>query len=311
VVEPDNDGDPCPEQSETLQCNVAACNADCVLNDWADWGLCSKACEGGHETRTRSVSEEKRGNGECAHPEAEPRMEHKECNAFDCSLIIPADANRTLLQCPSMIDLVIMLDGSGSLGENGWQMFKSSSRRLISAMTAGNTSGINIGFMLFSGPSTGPDLETCTSSDPLAKPDVEVQCGIKWIHHLSTDIPEVEQKVSELEWPARTTLTSMAIAEAKAELINGRQDASSVVVIITDGKPMSPIKTGQASLDLKSDARLIWIPVGGGAQEAVEEMKVWASKPWQDNLLPIQTFADLASPTTLNNIISTICPLVA
>ena len=31
TTEPENGGDPCPEQAETRECNTIACNANCVL----------------------------------------------------------------------------------------------------------------------------------------------------------------------------------------------------------------------------------------------------------------------------------------
>merc|ERR1719491_408431 len=88
MVEPENNGDSCPEQSETEACNVDACNQDCTLHDWSDWGLCSKACEGGHETRTRSIKNEAVGQGTCKDPESKKRMQFKECNQIDCDQII-------------------------------------------------------------------------------------------------------------------------------------------------------------------------------------------------------------------------------
>lgn len=311
VTEPENDGEPCPELSETKECNVGACNVDCVLADWTAWGLCSKACDSGHEQRTRPVSIPVKGQGQCIDPEDPSRMQFQDCNTYDCSEMLPPGSNRTLVKCTAMIDLVIMLDGSGSLGEYGWQSFKGMAEQLVSAME-GNTTGVNLAFMLFSGPSSAGDLENCTSSNPNIVPDVERQCGIKWVHHLSTTIDDVEKSVQAMEYPARTTLTSMAIAEAQQELTSGRQDAASVVVVITDGKPMSPIKTGQASDSLKSQGRLIFIPVGGAvtSKDSIDAMKGWASKPWEDNILPIDTFAQLNTAKTLNNIISTVCPKI-
>jgi len=306
LIEPDNDGVPCPEQSETRQCNVDACNADCVLFDWADWGLCSKACEGGHETRNRKVQEEKRGNGLCAGPEDAPRMEHRICNPFDCSSVIQ-DANRTLLQCTAMIDLIFVIDGSASLGGYGWDMMKRTSESLVASMQ-GNTTGVNVGVLVFGGPRSAEDLEACTADSQETAPDIVTQCGMHWVQHLTTDMAVAESSVQNMIWPNTTTLTSMAIIEAKAELINGRQDANSIVVVITDGQPMSPIRTGEASTQLKNDARLIWIPVGIKAK--MENFQNWASKPWEDSVLEIDELAELMTPHTINNVISTICPQV-
>merc|ERR1719220_183880 len=151
-----------------------------------------------------------------------------------------------------------------------------------------------------------PLLGDCTGSDPNKRPNPE-DCGMRWVDHLTPNLDLVEQNVKAMKWPRRTTLTSLALAEAGAEIIYGRQDAQSVVVIITDGKPMSPIKTGQAADELKRKARLMWVPVGKGVKSSIESMKTWASKPWQDNVLVVETFAALKTPTTLNNMIYGFC----
>merc|ERR1712085_143811 len=88
------------------------------------------------------------------------------------------------------------------------------------------------------------------------------ECGITWASHLTNDTAQVSQAAAAMKWPARTTLTSYALAEVKNESINGRQDAKSVVVVITDGKPMSKVRTAKASEELKTLARVVWIPVG-------------------------------------------------
>lgn len=306
-VEPANGGEPCPEQSDTKACNVQGCNADCALADWGDWSLCSKACDEGREQRTRKVIAPKRGVGECAADNDPTRMNFRTCNEFECSTLLPP--GREVLQCIAMLDLVLLIDGSGSLGDYGWAEIKNMSSRLVKAMV-GNATGVNVAILLFSGPDTREDLEACTSSNPDAAPDMEAQCSIKWIKRLSGNIPEVTKSVGAMEWPAKTTLTSVALGEARSELVSGRQDAASVVAVVTDGKPMSPIKTGRMADELKAIARLVWIPVGSVPEDTVTLMKKWSTEPWEDNFLHFPTFSTLDLPKTLNKVISGICPLV-
>ena len=82
----------------------------------------------------------------------------------------------------------------------------------------------------------------------------------------------------------------------QSELLQGRQDAQSVVVVITDGKPMSPSKTGKASADIKQTAQLIYIPVNKGVASTVDQMKVWSNKPHEDNVVVIDSFFELSTP---------------
>jgi len=133
------------------------------------------------------------------------------------------------------------------------------------------------------------------------------ECGITWASHFTNDTAAVRKAAKKLQWPGRTTLTSLALAEANSELIQGRDGVKSVVVVITDGKPMSPLRTGVAAAQLKKGARLVWIPVGQGVKSSIKDMKHWASVPWQDNVLEIDTFGALATPRTINKMVSQFC----
>jgi len=304
TVEPENGGDPCPEQKEARECNSFACNADCVLADWGQWSSCSKACNSGTQERTKEITVESVGQGKCAKWDDPTRLDFQDCNTFDCRELIPP--GRTTVKCSAKIDVFVVLDGSGSLGPYGWKESKEMARKLVQAMMGGDE-GVNMALLLFSGPKNWRLLDDCTGSDPNKRPNPE-DCGMRWVNHLTSDLKEVEQNVRKMKWPRRTTLTSLALAESGAEIIYGRPDAKSVVVVITDGKPMSPIKTGTASDDLKKKARLMYVPVGSGVKSSIANMKIWASKPWRDNVLEVDTFAALKTPTTLNNMISGFCP---
>jgi len=303
-VEPENGGDACEEQEETRQCNGFACNEDCELGSWSDWGLCSKACSTGYQERTKPVTKEKRGLGHCDPPDSEDRLDFRKCNSHSCRSMIPP--GRTLLECTGMIDLIIILDGSGSLGSYGWQESKRMVLKLIDSLVGGE-SGVNVGLILFSGPAKWRDWWECTQGTTNDHPDPEV-CGVQWVKHLTPNVSQVESAAEDLAWPRRTTLTSLALAQAQSELIKGRQDANSVVVVITDGRPLSPVNTGKASEELKKISRLIWMPVGQGVKSSIENMKKWSSQPWENNLLEIDTFAALDTPGTINNMIAEFCP---
>ena len=41
---------------ETQQCNTDPCPIDCQVSDWGAWGPCSATCDGGTQTRTRTVT---------------------------------------------------------------------------------------------------------------------------------------------------------------------------------------------------------------------------------------------------------------
>ena len=53
-----NSGSPCLFTENDIQyrdCNEHACNADCIVGDWGEWGECSEICDGGISLRKRSI----------------------------------------------------------------------------------------------------------------------------------------------------------------------------------------------------------------------------------------------------------------
>lgn len=175
----------------------------------------------------------------------------------------------------------------------------------------GGEQKVKLALLLFSGPRRSM-FDACTGEGEAdgPKPSLE-ECQMFGVSRLTTDTRAVLRAANRMEWPAATTLTSLAFAEASNELLQGRDGASSVVVVITDGKPMSPIKTGKASANLKQSARLIYIPVGGGVKSTIPRMKLWSSRPWQDNVVRVEHFSTLASASTLNKMISSFCNVVS
>ena len=93
---------------------------------------------------------------------------------------------------------------------------------------------------------------------------------------------------------------------AKAELQLGRKDAKSVVVVITDGRPLSYGRTYSASHAVRKAARLVWVPVT--AYAPLWSIKRWATRRWKENVVKVNTFAQLEDPATVNHIIADICP---
>merc|ERR1740121_2095001 len=105
---------------------------------------------------------------------------------------------------------------------------------------------------------------------------------------------DLSNAVSKLKWPQGSTMTTLALLAAKTELSAGREGAKSIVVTITDGRPLSPRGTGIASRILRKQARLIWVAVTKYAPR--QAIKQWATRCWQENSIFIENFKDLAKP---------------
>merc|ERR1740117_154437 len=131
-------------------------------------------------------------------------------------------------------------------------------------------------------------------------------CKMKWISHFTDKNEEVAETIDNLYWQKGSTMTSMALANAEAELQNGRSDAESVVIAIADRLPMMPRRTGEAAASLRKKARLIWATAAGPNE--LSKFASYPSRPVADNLVYMNDIADMSKPENLNKIIAAACP---
>eukprot|EP00929_Paragymnodinium_shiwhaense_P067602 TRINITY_DN339_c1_g1_i2.p1 TRINITY_DN339_c1_g1~~TRINITY_DN339_c1_g1_i2.p1 ORF type:complete len:458 (+),score=129.28 TRINITY_DN339_c1_g1_i2:116-1375(+) len=182
------------------------------------------------------------------------------------------------LRCGSDVDVIIAVDGSSSLGAAGWSATKAAVQHLAeSFMAAGK---VQLAINMF--------------SDKL-----------DWVQHFSSDMEKTLENIKDLKFPGGGTKTSEALDAASSELSLGRQDAKSVVVVITDGKPLSPKKTIKAAEKLRKSARLMFVPVTQFSPLA--DLKEIVSYPKEDNLFPLGTFQELMSQKTTDTVVSAVC----
>jgi len=291
-------GKPCGAVSETKACNAQACEKDCELGPWTKWSACSKDCDGGTKKRQKFIKVEPLGAGECADEWSVKRLQYKKCNMVRCK--VPDEAKP--LACNRSLDVMLMLDGSGSLGKEGWAEEIEAAQMFVDAFT--DSGKANMAIILFSGPRTWGGVEKCTGPN---SGDVDPEkCGIKMVTHFTEDMKKVKNLITGLEWPQGSTLTSLALMTAKAELALGRKDSKAVVVVITDGRPLSFRNTELASKALRKSARLVWVPVTKFAP--LKKIKSWATRRWQENVVLVREKEDLGKAETVTHIIADICP---
>jgi hypothetical protein len=133
------------------------------------------------------------------------------------------------------------------------------------------------------------------------------ECGIKTVTHFTSDLDEVDTELSKLVWPQGSTLTSLALMTAETELTLGRADVNTLVVVLTDGRPLSYRKTLQASRTIRKKARLLWVPVRM-PNYVFPYIKQWATRRWQENVVKVEDFKSLQTPETITHIIADVCP---
>jgi len=297
-----NNGKPCGETAQTVACNIQSCESDCDLSEWTTWGKCSKACDGGTRKRQKYVKNQAKGQGSCPGLWESQRLQYEECNHHRCE--VPANSKAKTLTCKANLDVVLVLDGSGSLGQQGWLASKKAAQTFVSAFEGKDTEA-RVSVILFSGPSNWDGVKKCwyQSTKDL---DIEKTCKVEVVEHFTSDMPALKTKIENLQWPKGTTLTSVALGIAKSELDGGRKDAKGVVVVITDGRPMSFRRTAWAAHFVRKTARLIWVPVTKFAP--LKKIRSWATRRWEENVIPVSDFGELEKPNVVSRVIADLCP---
>jgi hypothetical protein len=295
------DGRPCSATSMTKSCNGQACEKDCELTDWTAWTTCSKDCDGGTMKRQKFIKAKALGAGKCADKWSMDRLEYKHCNEFVCALnTTESDA----LVCRNSMDIILLIDGSGSLGQEGWDAEIKAANAFVDAFIDGGAD-VEIAVILFSGPRTWGGVDLCTGANSQGV-DLETVCQIRTITHFSSDLQNVKTLISGMTWPQGSTLTSVALLSAKSELSMGRKDSKSNIIVFTDGRPLSYRKTGLAAKEVRKAARLIWVPITKFAP--LSKIKEWATRRWEENVVQVDSFGDLEKPDVITHLVANICP---
>merc|ERR1719506_3024236 len=82
VTPASNGGAECPIMIEKEPCNMQPCPIDCVVGEWSEFGICSKDCGGGIQTRgRRALTEDEHGGEPCG-----DLSETIECNMDACDM---------------------------------------------------------------------------------------------------------------------------------------------------------------------------------------------------------------------------------
>jgi uncharacterized protein YegL len=262
-----NGGQACDTVQEEQPCNTGSCDRDCSLDEWTEWEPCSTACGGGITSRIRKVTVPIRGRGKCPKRKSPDRFAEKVCNPQDCQ----GDEI-----CVAQQDLVLAIDGSGSLREEGFVVVRDFASNLTDKyrdMYYG-MEDMKLGIVQFGNGhlSTMPDGTTFIAS-ALA------------IQGLTFDLASVHSKVSELSW--QRGFTNMAQAFKTADTMigqTGRAEAQSAVLVISDGKYSMAFQTAEMAKELKDKNIMIYMAVITEAKgEELKNLRAWASQPWETN----------------------------
>merc|ERR1719160_1089769 len=241
-------GETCREPEETVACNTAACDADCVTGFWGDWSACSKACGSGVRVRRKPEMEPLRGMGQCPDPDSAERMERQSCNTEEC----PPE-----VRCNSLVDVLLLVDTSGSVRPEGLAAEQALALGLLDALDVGKTTHAGI-------------LSFAATTEVVSQ--------------LTADREALEEHLRGLTWRGTATNLGEALMTSLDVLTSGaRSDALSTVVVITDGTPNSHADVAMAAAKVRAQARLMFVPTAASAD--LPALLSWASAPAEQNVV--------------------------
>jgi len=291
IIKPKNGGMACNTAEETEACNTMSCDRDCTLEEWTTWSPCSVACGVGFQNRAKHVLIPTRGFGKCPKEDGAERAAEQECNTQDCV----GDEI-----CIAQQDLLIAVDGSGSVREGGFNTIKNYALNLLSKYHSQyfGHEAMKVGLIEFGNGIIMPDGVTVS-------PAMNV-------HTLSSDLASVKSALDGMV--QKKGFTNMAQAFALAETMYtaaGRQGAQSALLVISDGKPSFQFQTSNLVTQLDDKGVQRFFVVVSDNAKSVDLMKKWASAPWETNLLHVPGLAPLEADQGLwsQKALTLFCPM--
>jgi len=291
LVKPKNGGMACNTQEETEACNTMSCDRDCTLAPWTPWTPCSVACGTGMQNRAKHVLIPTRGFGKCPKEQGPDRFEEQECNTQDCV----GDEI-----CIAVQDLVIAIDGSGSVREGGFNTLRNFAADLLSKYESQyfGSAAMKVGLVEFG---NGIIMEDGVTVSPAMN-----------VHTISSDFASVRTAMDGME--QKKGFTNMAQAFALAETMytsSGRKGAQSALLVITDGKPSFQFQTNELVQQLDDKGVQRFFAVVTEDSKAVDVIKGYASAPWETNLLHVPGISPLEADLSVwsQKALTLFCPM--
>merc|ERR1711865_1005034 len=202
--------------------------------------------------------------------------------------------------CIAQQDLIIAVDGSGSLREGGFNTIKNYALNLLSKYHSQyfGAGAMKVGVIEFG---NGIIMEDGVTVSPAMN-----------VHTLTADLGSVKSAIEGMV--QKKGFTNMAQAFALAETMYtsaGRKGAQSALLVITDGKPSFQFQTNELVEQLDDKGVQRFFVVVSDNDKSVDLMKKWASAPWETNLLHVPGLAPLEADQGLwsQKALTLFCPM--
>jgi len=295
-------GKQCGSTGESKQCNVAACEKDCVLLPWTRWTDCSKHCDGGSKKRERMILSPAEGSGSCADKWDPTRLQYEPCALHRCKVPDPKQA----MKCNQSMDVIMVMDGTPRGGKDTFAAEIKGAKKFVDAFKGeGITAKPQFALFHYTGPRTWSGVSKCTGMST-KKVDMEKVCKITLVQHFTEDMKKTKSKLDGLTFQPGSKLLSLALMSVQSEFALGNKNFRTIVVVWVDGNPLSFRKTLLASRAVRKKARLVWVAVT--KYSPLASLKKWASRRWQENLITVKKGKQFKRGETGTHIIANICP---
>lgn len=265
-VRPKNGGKACGPLQESRPCSSGSCDRNCKLSKWTPWSACSQACDGGFRDQVRNVAVPARANGQCPKHGGAKRFRREQCNTQKC---VGDEV------CIAKVDVVVAIDGSGSLTKKGFGVLKNFSMQILKSFrgTSYGHEAASFGVVRFG----NGHLEDGVVSDAAV------------VHALSDDIENVTSSIKKMSFSEGFTNMAQGIMKATALLkASERKDAESILVLVTDGKPSFLRQTEEAVQEFRKIGKLVVVQVKSFPTETDKAlMQSFVSSPTRGNYLLI------------------------
>jgi len=275
ITQPANGGESCDAVSEDVPCNTGSCDRDCSLHGWTRWTGCTQACDGGYKEKFRHLHRGARGQGKCPRGGSRRRYKKKKCNKHPCM----GDE-----KCVAQMDLVIAIDGSGSLRGEGWKTVANFTGEYVKRLEgeAYMRTAMKVGVVQYG---NGEILDSGVVS-----PAIRVS-GLK------RPGPEMVEQIVNLKW--QKGFTNMAQAAVEAQLVlsgaGGRATKQSAVLFVTDGKPSFQFETKTWIDKLRDKGVLVYTVVIADKSSPEMDLAIkYSSVPWQTHVVQVPSLDALS-----------------
>ena len=277
-----------------------SCDRNCFLSAWTSWAPCSMACGGGWQERVKHVLIPIRGAGKCPSETNSDRYAKQQCNTHKCV----GDEI-----CIAKQDLIVAVDGSGSITESGYETLKSFTHTLLGKYQSRyrEEARMRIGLVSFG---NGELLDDGTVSPAIMVSGLTDSFG--------EESGGLQGAVSGMSYHKGFTNMAQAFALAEKMLIIGSNpprpsQVQQSVLVISDGLPSFAFQTEELveQLDDKGVMRYFMVISQTISDDQMHLIRGWASQPWESNVIHVPGLVQLSADADMwaQKSISMFCPM--